>query len=173
MSITFAPERTAADVLGFRVHHSRGAGFDGAAVDGRLHSTHADAIATLVEHNESCPDALCRCDLGTIDAVMTFDAPEVNVSNMNAKLLLDALGLGDQDMWDMPALSAEDFRDRVIVAMSLSLVDEGMPAYASTAPGRATVIECGRRPGYLQDQLGRLLEVADSAAARNRAVLIG
>ena len=173
MSITFAPEQTAADVLGFRVHHSLGGDFDGAPAGEKVHASHGDALGALAAHNESCRDELCLMYGGTVDPVMALDVPDVNVSNANAALLLDALGFGGEDMWSIPPLTAEDFRDRVIVAMSFSLVDEGVPAYASTAPGRATVIECGRRPGYLQDQLERLLEVADSAAARSRAVLIG
>jgi hypothetical protein len=59
-----------------------------------------------------------------------------------------------------------DLLGRVDLALALSPVDAGVPWHALDA--RTT--DCGRRPGWLQDRLTALREIAVYARARGRRV---
>jgi hypothetical protein len=111
---------------------------------------------------ELCPDYPLR-----VHAIEDLDRPEINVSNTNAVLLLHALGYGDlrEDGELFGDAAPEDFRGRVLTALALAPVDEGVPSYQV-----GNWIEGGRQPGYLQDRLAQLLEVADWCTEHNRPV---
>jgi hypothetical protein len=88
---------------------------------------------------------------------------EVNMSNGNAARVFDSLGISLEPDW-CGELPASDFLGRVLVAQALSPVDEGMPAYEHLRePGQCHMIEAARRPGYLQERLGQLHELASWA----------
>ena len=166
MSITFAPEM--APIIGYRLTDHLG-GLSGLIAD------YEAASAALEELNDSgatlpgCTDTeTARAYGATITAVTVDgdDAPGVNMSNANARTLLDLLGFdGEEDCGDCPA---DDFLGRVLVAAALSAADEGMPAYE--AAGNPRMVECGRRAGYIPAQLDQLREVAEWAAAQGRDV---
>lgn len=87
-------------------------------------------------------------------------APEdlqINMSNTNAFRVCEALGIDlSADNWvgDMPA---EAFLGRVLLALAVAPIDEGMPSYEHPVTGTGPrVIEGGRRPGYLQERLQQL-----------------
>lgn len=124
-------------------------------------------VAGDVPH-PACGDDWCRADDSRsmrIDAV--DETPEMNVSNANARLVLDALGYGDalRDEDLTGQASGEDFLGRVLTAVAVAHADVGIPAHQM---GR--VIECGRPEGYLDDRLDTLRTVAEAAIASGRDV---
>lgn len=78
----------------------------------------------------------------------------VNLSNMNAGMILDLLGLRTPDLTG--ACSATDFRGRILLAQALTPADEGRVAVAHD-----NFIDCGRRAGYTEDVLARLTVLAE------------
>ena len=96
----------------------------------------------------------------------------VNMSQGNAARVCETLGIDlDEEGW-CGSLPAVDFQGRVLVALALSPADEGMPSYEHPGPG-ATMIEAARRPGYLQERLGQLRELADWAVAHGAEIDFG
>ena len=89
----------------------------------------------------------------------------INLSNANAAHVLDALGFGD----DVRAgdlcgtVDGEDFLGRVLMADAVSPEDEGVPSHEIARAGNAQWIEGGRPPGYLQDRLAQLRDLAQAA----------
>ncbi|AXN53284.1 hypothetical protein PBI_THONKO_12 [Mycobacterium phage Thonko] len=95
---------------------------------------------------------------------------DVNMSNRNAALVADALGIDlDADGWCGSA-TADDFMGRVVMALALAPSDEGMPSYEHVGPG-ARMVEGARRPGYLQERLRELHELAEWAVAHSAEVV--
>lgn len=87
---------------------------------------------------------------------------EVNISNINAVRVLDALGVQvGEDFSERCCgnISAEDFLGRVLVAQALSGHDEGMPSFVLPSEG-ALQIQGARPEGYLDEVLGELAELA-------------
>lgn len=86
-------------------------------------------------------------------------APEhlqINMSNTNAAMICEALGLSLAPDYcgDMPA---EAFLGRVLLALAICPEDDGMPSYEHTVVGTGPrVIEGSRRSGYLQERLQQL-----------------
>lgn len=101
------------------------------------------------------------------DSEETWGAMEsVNVSNVNARFLLENLGL---EFDYSGAVDAEQFLGAILVAQGIAPVDEGRPWNELPGPGMRT-IDGGRRPGYLQDQLLELTKVAQQAKELGRRV---
>lgn len=113
--------------------------------------------------------------------------PALNVTNTNARALLRALGLlpelGADDVIDAAITGrapdpisagndlegecdSTDLLGRVDLALALCPPDAGVPGYALDS----RTIDCGRRPGWLQDRLAALREIAVYAGARGRRV---
>ena len=65
---------------------------------------------------------------------------------------------------------AGEFEGRVLLALALAPVDAGMPAYDDSRTGGPRWIVAGRRPGYLQEKLAGLAELARWCAERGRRV---
>lgn len=109
-----------------------------------------------------CGDDFCGAHRPYVVPTTGFpQAPEFNLSNVNARFVLSALGFADDE--DLCGTErAEDFLGRILVAEALSPVDEGVPAHQAVA-GQSQVIECGRPAGYLQQRLRNLHEVAEFA----------
>jgi hypothetical protein len=90
----------------------------------------------------------------------------VNMSSSSAATVASTLGIDlDAEGWcgDMPA---QDFLGRVLVALALSPLDEGMPCYEVPGTG-ARMIQGARRSGYLQERLAQLHELAVWAVKHN------
>lgn len=115
--------------------------------------------------------------------LLTTTSPEdleVNMSNSNAHRVCQALGIELDPDWCGNS-DAEVFLGRVLLALALSPADEGIPAHEIPfgVPGRpawtgqARFIECGHAPGYLQDRLAQLRELADWAVANQAVVMWG
>jgi hypothetical protein len=155
-------------------------------------ATYGQASAAMLEQVvvSGCSDEFCQTypDLFIISAEVS---PEVNVSNINAETVLDNLGIMvGEDFSERCAgsMSAADFKGRVLMALALVPVDEGMPAYQLTeAPEsgagsslarlglgaeRGPQFFMGARPaGQAQTTLRQLLEVAEFATAAAREVV--
>jgi hypothetical protein len=136
-------------------------------------------IALLIAaHGLTCENEDCR-DFGPTMELDGDFGPEVNVTNVNARLLLeDALGLEVGDLTG--SCEAGEFLGRVLLALAIAPADAGVPMHQLVAgestmfgevrEGGATFIDCGRREGYLQDRLIALKEVAQAAIEADRPV---
>jgi hypothetical protein len=90
--------------------------------------------------------------------------PELNVSNTNAALLLERLGLDPADC-EGGDIDADDLLGRAMVG-NIGRDDSGVTAAEIRAPGQLTMIDCGVRPGYFDDRLSVLVEVATYAKTK-------
>ena len=93
-------------------------------------------------------------------------APELNLSNVNAVALLLWLGYRRDEIETAGCrLPARDLaaRCRRRLWPERRNEDPGIAPAVDRAPGRATVIDCGRPAGYCQERAGQLLELADIA----------
>lgn len=187
MSISFFPEPGAP--TGFRV------GCSCETNQGPVFGTYADAEEFYVAHdllNTTIPEVLVGCwyagqegfcEMGQCFITATFieDAPSLNVSNGNAIVLLEALGLlgevTDTPFGPVPdacgSLDAETFLGRVLAAEVLSVGDAGTETETLVEEGRATMVMCGRPEGYLDAKLAVLREVATWAQAHQVPVVWG
>jgi hypothetical protein len=122
------------------------------------------------EHIDN-PDCDFSNDINQISKSFDTDMdPELQVSNGNGLYILQTLGFEQPEYTGV--LSADDFKGRVLLAEALSPVDEGLPSYQLATNG-ATIYNCGRAPGYLQDKLIQLLKIAEFAKANNSDVTWG
>jgi hypothetical protein len=159
MSITFAAEITGTDDA--RVFEVR---CDDGSMIGEFVG-YANAYGEAQAHALVCTLSLCQGYGADMDEVFADDAPvPVNVHNANAVVLLDALGYAPaehdaSDPFDVPDLAgdagAADFLGRVELALGLAPVDAGRPATQD-----ARWLTGARRPGYLQDRLAELRNLA-------------
>jgi hypothetical protein len=101
-----------------------------------------------------------------IDMVSDLDHLSVNVSNANACAILDRLGF-EAELWG--EVAAEDFLGRAMVA-NVGRFDDGIESSSDRGQGGAVMIDCGLRPGYFDDRLSSLAELASAAAARGLLV---
>ncbi|MFE6274111.1 hypothetical protein ACFVQ9_35580 [Streptomyces goshikiensis] len=91
------------------------------------------------------------------------DIPEINLSNSNARRILDALGLDSENL--SGSVTAEDFLGRCLIALALEPADAGIPPVQD-----GNAIDCGRPAGYLQTRLTELHTLASWCVAQGRAV---
>ena len=124
-------------------------------------------------HGLTCPDEYCAAEYRPGYPTPVNETPEVNMSNVNADMLLEALGIGiGEDFSDYccGSMDARDFLGRVLLAQALTPLDAGIPAHA--LPGtNARVINCGRPAGYTQDRLDALHKIGMYAFQHNLKVV--
>lgn len=111
------------------------------------------------------------------DADMLVSIPEaehleVNMSNSNAAVVCGSLGIDLNEEGWCGSLAADDFLGRVLLALAIQPSDEGIPAH-ELPTGGVRWIECGRRPGYIQERLGQLHELAAWAVEHGAEVDFG
>lgn len=139
----------------------------GSAAHESVFSTRDDAVfAAFVDNsaNPSCGDEFCAAFPLTITLQDSSEFYEVNVSNLNARAILEVLGfVNDDDL--VGTVSADDFLGRVLVAMMLNPADAGVPV---TTDG--SVINCGRTEGYMDGILMQLQTLAQYAANENHSI---
>lgn len=187
MSISFFPEPGAP--TGFRV------GCSCETNQGPVFGTYADAEEFYVAHdllNTTIPEVLVGCgyagqegycEMGQcfITAVYAEETPSLNVSNGNAIVLLEALGLlgevTDTAFGPVPdacgSMDAEEFLGRALAAEVLSVGDPGTETETLAEEGKATMVMCGRPEGYVDAKLAVLREVATWAQAHQVQVVWG
>jgi hypothetical protein len=98
---------------------------------------------------------------------------DVNMANANARVVLDALGFAeDVAAGDLcGTVPAQDFLGRVLTGFGLAPTDPGRPVTENTGQHGARFIDCGRAPGYVQDRLVQLQELAEAAVGTPGAVI--
>jgi len=136
-----------------------------------------DAIVALMDaHKAECEE--CAAYGIYSHAIMDVsDEQDVNVSNMNARVLLNALGRhADGDEFDLcGSLSGEDFLGRVLLALATDRDDSGVASavVGGSALGQrgATMIDCGLPAGYFAERFGALHALAQEATRLGRDVV--
>ena len=91
---------------------------------------------------------------------------EVNVSNANAALLLERLGV---EFDYCGTVDASDFLARAMLA-NVGRDDSGTATVTDSGGGGATMVDCGLRPGYYGDRFDSLAALATWCAARGYLV---
>lgn len=130
-----------------------------------------------------CPDYVWN-----VHAVYADPAPEVNVGAKHVADVLHALGYltfseipevrSDAECdaagaWTEEFAGIEDaatFAGRVLTALALAPADPGRPGYDDSVPGGPRWHVMPRRPGYLQEKLRALHELAAWCSTRGRRV---
>jgi len=114
------------------------------------------------------------CDFTINDyAYRSYDTdndPALNISNNNGIYLLNYLGFEKPEY--VGSVDADDMMGRILIAEGLAPHDEGVPDHQISSSG-ATIIDCGRPAGYLQDKLKALHLVAEFAKKYNAQVSWG
>ena len=80
---------------------------------------------------------------------------ELNMSNSNAAAVLSALGL-DADFWDAPAKPIEELEQAISFYLNseiASFLDRGTDTLVHSSEGGATMINYGRREGYITEKV--------------------
>lgn len=90
-----------------------------------------------------------------------YDNPEpgtyLNLSNANARLVLQRLGLASEDLYG--SVRGEALIRLCERALKNNQDDGGTPDVEESAPGLATVIYGGQRPGYFSEKFNLLREM--------------
>lgn len=147
MSVTVQPESHPADLLGWGVECGCGS-----TATGALAHT-ADRASGWLRTYGWCGADVCAHEYAVVVPV-TIPFPWVNMANGNACRVLGELGYPDEAV-AFGDDTAQGFLGRVLLALAVVPADEGVPAVAD-----GNMVDCGRRPGYLQDRLGDLHRVA-------------
>lgn len=148
MSISFYPA----------VHETRTMGER--PITGYFPMLSCDCLRRYLDACDTCDDALDYPD--KVECESCDVTAEINLSNANARDLMSWLDLPRDDCGEMKAselaarcrrrLWPEDRND-----------DEGREGFVDASPGRATLIDCGRSPGYLRQRTEQLLRVCERA----------
>lgn len=128
-----------------------------------------------------CPDPsgdACRDDLavyGLCDHIVEgreaccCERFDVNVSNANAALICERLEIDVDPECVAGRINAQDLIARAMLA-NIGRDDSGV-AHAESIGGRgAHMIDCGVRPGYFDDVMGRLADLGKAAHDRGYSV---
>ena len=171
MSVTFSAPGPIAG-FAFTCGHDNG-------LTERRFGTYADAVAfrqaELDAHGDTghltiCGDEYCANCPMFIVAVESDPSPSMNVSEANARHLAGLLGYGEDSESPGGCATGEDFLGRILLAQAVNPADAGVPVTTTRASGGLTLIDCGRAPGYSEDRLAALRELADFAADRGRTI---
>lgn len=122
------------------------------------------SAATRTFHPEFNADVL--------SPIPAASALQVNVSSANAVVLCGSLGIDLEFEGWCGSLPAQDFLGRVLLALAIEPADEGIPSH-ELPTGGVRWVECGRRPGYIQERLLQLHELAEWAAENGAEVDFG
>lgn len=94
---------------------------------------------------------------------------QVNMSNANAALVIERLGLP----FDYAgSIAAEDLLARAMLG-NIGRDDSGVGEAVERGAGGATMVDCGVRPGYFADRLGALADLAAFAIERGWGIAWG
>jgi hypothetical protein len=103
---------------------------------------------------------------------------ELNLSNSNFFAVMESLGYTDVDYCGhFVGVELTELRGRVhgalVVIKAVPELDMGVPVTVYSEPGRMTMIDCGRRVGYLQSRLTALATLLDIAVAADGELTYG
>lgn len=88
---------------------------------------------------------------------------ELNFSNANTRAILKTLLIDNEEL--IGRIQGTELADRCEKA-KIDLLDEGKPVTEYRSPGHATIIDCGRRPGYFNDVLNLLMRLGHLAGEK-------
>ena len=114
---------------------------------------HRDLIAASPALADDCE---CHTQPYVVQVRDTDSDPTLNVSNANARLILDTLGLPFDECSLSGSALSEQFLGAVLLAHGLAPAELGVPSYEEVVPGGARMIFVGRPEGYLQSRLDEL-----------------
>ena len=190
MSVTFAPEFRRTDVVGYVMSCCPDCRSEEFGTYQEAESARAalPGIDTYSAALPGCPNVEWSGG-GTvlIVPVLAEEGPSVNMSNANARFVLDRLGLLDESGELCGSASPADLRGRILVATALAGGDPGVPAVEYQGSqwrmvndphdeamrgdlASGTIVDCGRAPGYLDKRLVSLTELVDWCEQRGRSV---
>lgn len=115
----------------------------------------------------SCNDPYC----GYVYVEPAVSEPEVQMSNSNAVVLLDVLGINvGEDFSERcsGSMPANDFLGRVLLAQGLNPTDAGSDTITV-----GNIVDCGRFEGYTDVKLEAMRGLADWSILNNRDIVWG
>ena len=99
-------------------------------------------------------------------AAGTIELPSRNMSNANARAVFEVLGIDlELDGW-CGGEDANAFLGRVLLALAINPSDAGRPQTVTQGERGATMVDCGRSAGYVDQALHDLLEICHWARER-------
>jgi hypothetical protein len=143
--------------------------------NGSIDASCPDAATHRARCLGTCSDPTDFTDYGCCDCTDAAEAEclhcstQLNVSNDNAHQILERLGI---DFDHCGVIDPADLFGRAAVG-NIGRDDSGVTTIESKRPGRATIIECGVAPGYFEDRLGQIAELASIALERGLLVAWG
>lgn len=140
----------------------------GLACDVRHGSTCDVAEHLLDEYAHIYPGMCLDCREVETDACPICSL-SVNVSNVNAELLLARLGV---EFDYCGSIEGAALYGRAMVE-NIGRDDSGVSVSEDQAPGQARWIDCGLRPGYFEDRFGALAALASEAMRRGLVISWG
>lgn len=93
---------------------------------------------------------------------------DVNMSNVNAREVMNVLGLETLDLVGEEA--GARFRERVLIAMATYNETGAIPARVEIGANGAVIHHGGRQEGYIAEKLVRLLALAEVAEKNDTEV---
>lgn len=127
-----------------------------------------EALLAVTAHKMQCTE--CDCYGCYANAIMDVD-DELNLSNTNAVMVLDILGIEtDFEHGIVGSMKAEDFLGHVMVAMAQERDNAAVPATVDAQQGRATFVDCGLPEGYVAERLVILADMATEAMRIGRDI---
>jgi hypothetical protein len=129
------------------------------------HNTYYEAYTALKASTVICYDPYC-----TLFVAPTAVEPEVQISNHNASVLFDILGIEGDTFEDRccGTLDGEDFLNRVILAEIITPTSTEIPTLTHD-----NIIYGGRPEGYYNNKLAQLRQTAEFAAQNGRQISWG
>lgn len=100
---------------------------------------------------------------------------QLNMGNSNAAAVLRAIGFTYEDPWDT-TFAIEDLAERVrlfLTSDARDFLDQGLLVTVTqrtgpylNSPKGATMIDCGRRGGYIEEKCERIARLCEAARAK-------
>ena len=144
-------------------------------VEGKSFDNYYDASLHLMimqEKNETlygCSDKFCSDNGLFIDHVHdAFDTAVINMSNKNAKDVLNHLGIDvDEEDW-AGSFDPHDLMARIDIALAIAPDSVEIDTVQNN-----NMIICGREEGYIQKRLQQIISVCEDAVKLNRKIVWG
>jgi hypothetical protein len=159
LSITFAVEQKA-DAYQFQLVCSCGM-----TTLSRVFDSYQESVTAHPLFPSTCEDEFCRAYPARIEAIDGEDM-SLNMSNVNAAHVMDALGIMEDDTRICGSMEAEVFLGRVLLAEAIAPADAGMLPFTD-----GSVTYGGREEGYLEEKLTVLRQIGSYALSEGLTVV--
>lgn len=141
----------------------------GAHVEVARANSYEAALDGTDNHKNECE--LCDQYGIYVHPVMDVEGGEVNLSNTNAIMMFNVLGIEIDDYDLAGSMSGDKFLGHVLTALATDRDDSGISDVVEPNDGGATMIHCGLPAGYWNDRLNALHDLAQEAARLGRNVI--